>query len=839
MKYDLHQPSVALRVALATSAIALAGVTQAQQSPEVPASSSSSSLPRSTSPTKAQTLQAVVVTGIRGMVRTATDSPAPIDVITSADLLKTGAPDALNALKTLIPSFSSPTRAGGGTASVIATGSLRGLNPDQMLVLVNGKRRHKTSLINAVSSIFLGSVPSDLSLIPVSAIDHIEVLRDGASAKYGSDAIAGVINIILKQGNSNYAAITGGRNADRNDGAYHQADLRLGQTFGTQGSYVDFFLESRDQSASNRASPVAPDVNLYPLINGQRDPREATINRMVTRNVGQYPQETLNLGYNAEWKLPSVDFYSFTTFSRRRSDLGFTFRGPTNLNDLPQVYANGFSPQNEISETDSQAVFGAKGTLAGWDWDASTSYGRNRARQNESDTLNASLGPGSPTNFYIGSLTSSEWINSLDLTRGFPVGENLQVSAGLQHRWEKYAIGAGEPASYAAGTYIIPAGQPFAGSRPAPGSQGTSGFTPTDAGEATRNNVAAYGEVTYDATSNLTLDVAGRAEHFDDSSGNTVIGEASGRYQLAPWVAIRGALSTGFRAPALAQQLYATTTGQFRTLNGVVNLLQIKTLPVDSPAAIALGAVPLKPEQSKDLSAGIVLQPAPNFVTTIDVFQIKVAKRISLTGTLTGPVISGILVANGLPSDISAQYYTNAINTQTRGIDIVSEYMWDLGDWGTMRFSGGFNYTQTKVTHVIPNPPALSALGPEFEVFDRRVRLALTEGLPKSKLFLGDVWKVGKFTFSPRINHYASYLTPARSPSDDRRISAAWTVDLDANYQLTPMLSFALGVTNLFNVYPRIPNQNFTPTLGPRNYDTGSPYGFTGTAYYARIAATF
>lgn len=808
-----------------------------QQSATAPRQASN--YPPSTSPAKAQTLQGVVVTGIRGMVRTATDSPAPIDVITSSDILKTGEPDALNALKTLIPSFTSPTRAGGGTASVIATGSLRGLNPDQMLVLVNGHRRHKTSLINAVSLIFLGSVPSDLSLIPVSAIDHIEVLRDGAAAKYGSDAIAGVVNVILKQGQSNYAAVTGGRNHDRSDGDFHQADLRLGQTFGTQGSFFDFFLQSRDQSASNRAGPVAPNVNLYPLINGQRDPREATINRLVTRNVGQYPQQLMNVGYNAEWKLSSVDLYSFATYSWRRSHLGFTFRGPTNLNDIPQVYANGFAPQNKISEQDYQAVVGAKGTVAGWDWDLSTSYGQNRARQNESDTINASLGPASPTDFYIGSLTSTEWINSLDITRGFAVGENLQVSAGVQHRLEQYRIGAGEPLSYAAGTYVIPAGQPFAGKRPAPGAQGTSGFTPDDAGSASRNNLAAYAEVTYDATPNLTMDFAGRAEHFDDSSGNTVVGEASGRYQFAPWIAVRGAASTGFRAPALAQQLYATTTGQFRTLDGVINLLQIKTLPVGSPAAVALGAVPLKPEKSKDLSAGIVLQPAANFTTTVDVYQIKVDKRIALTGTLTGPVISGILVANGLPPDISAQYYTNAINTKTKGIDVVSEYMWDLGDWGSMRLSAGFNYTKTSITHVIPNPPALSALGPGFVVFDRRVRLAMTEGLPKSKLFLTDVWKFGKMTLSPRLSHYASYLLPSLQPSDDRRISGAWVVDFEADYQLTPNISLALGANNLFNKYPRIPNETFNPTLGPRRYDTASPYGFTGAAYYARIAATF
>jgi iron complex outermembrane receptor protein len=786
-------------------------------------------------------LDSVVVTGSRGLQRTVTTSPTPIDVITAADLAKTGKPDALSALSALVPSFNSPARAGGGTASIISTGALRGLNPDQTLVLVDGKRRHKSALINVVSSLYAGSVPSDLSLIPVSAIDHIEVLRDGAAAKYGSDAIAGVINIILRHGDDGGAVnLTGGGNMDRSDGDYSQADFRYGQKFGTSG-FVDFFLQARDQEASNRANPISPSVQLYNLVNGAPDPREATANRLVTWNYGQFPQRTLSMGYNSEYNAGAFELYSFATFGPRTSDLNVTFRAPNNINALPQVYPNGFRPDQIIHEEDYQFVFGARGNSFDWDWDLSTSYGENHARETEDQSINASLGPTSPTSFYLGTLTSTEWVNSLDITRGFNVGENLQVSAGLQHRYETYRETAGDPTSYEAGNYVIPVGQPYAGQYPAPGAQGTSGITPADAGVAGRSNLAAYGEITYDATSSLTLDLAGRAEHYDDGSGSTVIGEASGRYEIAPWISVRGAASTGFRAPSLAQEIYSSTTGQFQIVNGNVELLQIKTLPVNSAAAVALGATPLKPETSTNFTGGIVLQPAENLDITLDAYQIYVDKRITLTGALTGSAITKILVENGLPSNItSVQYYTNAIDTKTSGVDIVGAYKVDFDNYGSMRFNAGFNYNETTITHIIPNPSALSALGPSYVLFNRVAQGNITSLLPKTKIFLGDVWNVGKWSFSSRLTRFGSYVIPQTTATLDRYFGAKWITDVEASYQLTDAVSVAVGANNLFNVYPSA-NGVYNVSLGSQQYGSSppSPFGFTGGSYYGRISVLF
>jgi iron complex outermembrane receptor protein len=379
----------------------------------------------------------IVVTGSRGTPRTVTDSPTPIDVISGKELETTGKPGVLAALNTLVPSFNVPTRAGGGTSTVISTGGLRGLNPDQMLVLVNGKRRHKTSLINAVSSLYNGSVPTDLDMIPTSAVDHIEVLRDGAAAQYGSDAIAGVINIILrKDKNKGTASFTAGQNMDRSDGENYLAEASYGLALGDKG-YADFFVNAKKQDASNRATAIAnctavgQATCLYYPVNGQLDPREATADRMVTKNYGAFPTQAVNLGYNTSYDAGAFEIYSFGTYGLRKSQLDFTFRYPNNSASLPTVYPNGFRPSLNINEEDFEFALGAKGVVEGWKWDLSSNYGKNRSWQDGFNTLNPSLGPTSPTSFYVGSLISTEWDNSLDLTKGYKLGGgNLQVSAG-------------------------------------------------------------------------------------------------------------------------------------------------------------------------------------------------------------------------------------------------------------------------------------------------------------------------------------------------------------------------------------------------------------------------
>ncbi|WP_293386971.1 TonB-dependent receptor [Phenylobacterium sp. RIFCSPHIGHO2_01_FULL_69_31] len=785
-------------------------------------------------------LDELVVTGARGAPRTVTDSPTPIDVLSAADLEKTGRAGAFQALQTLVPSFNLPARAGGGTSTVISTGGLRGLNPDQTLVLVNGKRRHKTSLINSVSSLYNGSVPADLDHIPVPAIGRIEVLRDGAAAQYGSDAIAGVINIILRETEGGFVSGSFGQNFDRSDGELWQFQANYGSRIGEQG-FLNLSLASKSQELSNRAIPVASTVQLYPRINGQPDPRELTADRLVTKNSGVLPQESISFGYNGRYDLEGgVQLYSFGTFSRRLSDLPFTFRSPNNVNTLPQIYPEGFRPNLVIRERDFEVALGARGELSGWSWDISSTYGYNRARENTSNTLNASLGPTSPTVFYVGQLKSTEWVNSLDVTRPFDLegAGQLQVSFGAQHRRETYSVGAGEPLSYAAGTYVIPAGQPFAGQRPQTGAQATPGFQPSDASKSHRNNFAGYVELGWEASDRLFLGAAARYEDYSDSAGDTLVGKLNARFELTDWLAVRGAVSTGFRAPGLAQQNYAASSSQFRLVNGVLDLLQIKTLPVGSPEAIALGAEPLKPEESTNYSVGLTLEPMSNLAITVDAYRIEVDKRIAITSTLTGAAVSNILIANGLPGSLSAQYYTNAIDTRTDGIDVVATYRADLGEWGSLRATAGYNWNDTDITGIIPNPPELSALGPAFVLFDRLSQGYLTRAFPKDKIALSATWTWNDLTLNGRATRFGKYFIQQNAVANDRAYGAEWIVDLEVAYKLPHRVTVAVGANNLFNNYPDA-NGIFNANTGAGQYPGTSPIGFTGGSYYGRIQWEF
>jgi iron complex outermembrane receptor protein len=787
-------------------------------------------------------VQELVVTGTRGAPRTVIDSPTPIDVLNGAELEKTGRAGAFASLQTLVPSFNLPARAGGGISTVISTGGLRGLNPDQTLVLVNGKRRHKTSLINSVSSLYNGSVPADLDLIPTSAIGRIEVLRDGAAAQYGSDAIAGVINIILKEGDGGYIGTSWGQNFDRSDGELWQLNGAYGWALGDKAQ-LNVFASHKSQLLSNRANPVAPNIQIYPRLipSGLPDPRELTVDRLITLNSGVLPQIGTNAGYNITYSLDDeTELYSFGTVSRRVSDLPFTFRAPNSVNSLPQVYPEGFRPNLVIRERDYEFAAGVRGKAGGWDWDISSTLGYNRATENTSNTINASLGPSSPTVFYVGALRSTEWVNSLDLTRAFELESagNLQVSLGAQHRRETYRVEAGELASYQAGLYVIPAGQPFAGQRPATGAQATPGFQPSDASSSSRNNYAAYGELGWSPTERLFLGAAVRYEDYSDASGDTLVGKVNGRFEVTDWLAVRGAVSTGFRAPGLAQQNYAASSSQFRLVSGVLDLLQIKTLPVGSREARALGAQPLTPEESTNISLGFTLEPMPDLAITVDAYRIDIDKRIAITSTLTGAAVSAILVANGLPGSLSGQYYTNAIDTRTDGIDIVATWKKDLGDWGALRASAGYNHNETEIRSIIANPPQLSALGPTFVLFDRLSQGNLTTAIPKDKIALSAAWTWNDVSVNLRQTRFGKYTVRQNLAANDRSYGAEWITDLEVSYKFRDKVTFAVGSNNLFNNYPDAVGI-FNANLGAGQYPGTSPIGFTGGSYYARVQWDF
>jgi len=809
----------------------------------------------------------VVVTGVRGgQVHTLANSPVPIDIVSHDQIVETGKAGLKEIFSSVIPSFTLPAQNGGGVSASVPPFTVRGLTGDYVLVLINGKRRHGTALINNLATIGGGSTPVDLDLIPPSAIDHIEVLRDGAAAQYGSDAIAGVINIILKSGASGGdVEVTGGQDY-KSTGQLAQAYLDYGREL--LGGSINFTLDvDRHQPAP--ANSLSTGL-LYPLVNGQPDPRESTANTNYGAAYGRSTDETtIDTAYNLSIPLGNdLEFYSFSTLSYRKTkDARGAFR-PDDLSSLPQIFPNGFQAYRLIHDTDFQVAAGVKGKWAGWDWDLSSTFGRDHDWLGADNTLNASLGPTvDQTSFFMGTQEFDQWTNNLDVTREFRIGlaKPLEVSWGVEHRWEQFIEGAGEPNSYINGGYQVPKdGTPFGdlygGRFPTAGLQSFTGTTPADASSHGRNNFAGYVDLGTNITNPWYVGLAGRFEHYDDSSGDTASGKFTTRYEILPGLALRAAVNNGFRAASLAEQDFSTTQNTTAVVNGVVDTVQVKFLPVGNPLAVALGATPLKPETSLNYSAGITWEPAHNLRATLDVYQIDINNRIVKSSTLSGAPVQEILGPLGFSGLASAQYFTNAVDTRTYGIDAVVDYQQSLGPYGRVDWSAIYAENQTGITGIKANPAALSAFGPTFQLFGPLAQHQLTRSTPRDRIALGADWSLDRWHLHLLNTRYGSYLEPVTN-TVSANFSPKWITDLEVSYELTARLKIAFGANNLFNIYPdrqpqSIVNMEATdtvltgapgyslaayglPTSGDYYYGTNSPFGLNGGFYYGRVSVKF
>ena len=816
-----------------------------------------------------QASQEIVVTGVRSsQARTIANSPVPIDIVSRAQIVATGKSGLKDILSSIIPSLNVPAQNGGGTSASVKPISVRGLTGDYVLVLVNGKRRHSTALINNLATIGGGSTPVDFDLIPVSAIDHIEVLRDGAAAQYGSDAIAGVINIILKSG------AEGG-----------EADATLGQTYAETGGlaqvnadYGHRFLDGSihfaigiDHHNPAPANGLAGGIE-YPLINGAPSPQEATANKNYGSAYGRSTLDnTLNLAYNLTTPVSAdVDFYSFSTFSYRLiKDARGAYR-PDDLASLPQIFPNGFQAYRLIHEIDFQAVAGLRGKFWDWDWDASSSFGRDYVWLGADSTLNASLGPSvTQTSFFMGTQIFDQWTNNLDLTRAFNIGlaTPLDVSWGVEQRWEQFTEGAGEPNSYRDGEYVVPFGAtPFEilyGGRPeAAGLQSFTGTTPADAGSHSRSNYALYLDLGANIIQPWYVGLAARGEHYDDSSGDTLSGKFTSRYEILPGLAIRGAINNGFRAPSLAEQYFSTTqnTTVVNATTGQVVAAQVKFLPATSPAAKLLGSTPLTPETSVNYSAGVTWEPTHRFRATVDLYQIDIANRIVKSSPVISPSAQAVLDTLGFPGLSSAQFFTNAVNTHTTGIDAIIEYQQPLGDYGVVNWSATYADVSTDITRIKANAVNFTALA----------QRQLTEQTPRDRLILAGDWSVDHWRIHADETRYGAYDEPINNAAD-AHFSPKWLTNLDVSYDVNHHLTLSVGANNLFDQRPDkqsaailalettdttvtgAPGYTFAngyktasgasvygiPTSGGSLYGVDSPYGLNGGFYYARVSVKF
>lgn len=749
-------------------------------------------------------LDSIIVTGTRVTDRTVAESLAPIDILTREVLQSTGTTELATALSRALPSLNFPRPAINDGTDTVRPAQIRGLSPDHVLVLVNGKRYHSGALVNVNGSQGRSSSPVDLNTIPISAIDRVEVLRDGASAQYGSDAIAGVINIVLKGRDSGGSASVRGGQYSAGDGRQYQANADAGLSLGEGFAHLSGQFGSQDNT--DRARPFI----------GTPSATSAPLGKVVQRQ-GDPEVDYHSLTFNAA--IPVTDtgeFYATGLYTDRDAISNGFFRPAGDARNLPSIYPNGFLPKINNVSTDFHFTGGYKGsTGGGTNYDLSYTYGSNELTFDIFNTLNRSLGPTSPTEFYAGALDVEQQVVNADFNKQLEWGLDYPVtlSYGAEWREDTFKQSAGEPLSYALG--------PFAN---LPGSQVFAGFRPSNSGSFDRNNVSVYGGLEADVTDKFSLGLAARFEDYSDF-GTTTNWKLSSRYAFTEAVALRATVSTGFRAPSLQQQYFSSTATNF--IGGVP--FDIVTARVTDPAAIALGAEPLKAEESTNFSLGLVLQPVEALYITIDAYQIEVEDRVTLSENLTSTAVRNFLQANGFPGVGGGRYFTNAIDTTTQGVDAIGTYSWQL-ESSSVDLTVGYNYNSTDIDRIAPNPAALTAIDPTAVRFGR-VELGRFEvGSPKDKMLLGGTWNVGAFAFSATGTRYGEFTVLNSNPVNDQTFGSEWTLDLAGTYTMDRW-AFTLGADNVLDAYPdEVLFAN--STFGQLPYSGSAPFGFNGAFLY-------
>ena len=759
-------------------------------------------------PEAAPMLDRVVAIGTRRSDATALTSAAPVDVINSQELVQTGATSLNQALFQLLPSFNFPQNQSATRGQDPKGASLRGLSPDQTLVLVNGKRRHASAVVNISGGVpFIGAQSVDLDMIPISSIDHVEVLRDGASAQYGSDAIAGVINIVLKQRDNGGQINTQVGRYDQGDGFSKGVDAWYGL-----GLPSDGFLTLSLNGQNNKPTDIG---DKYVADGEVQDPR-----------WGGASRDKFNLAANAEVLLNDQwQLYGFATYGQDKSFNNTPPLLASNPNNVPEIYPNGTIPQYRYRYEDAAVTFGSRfEDEAIGRFDLSATYGRDKHDEQASDTVNPSYGAASPTKFDVATLINEQTNLTLDYARDLDVdwsANPLTISAGVAWRDERYRLQEGDYDSYAYGG--IDGVQV--------GAVQASGLQPDDAGTFNRDVGGLYFGLENQLTDKLQLGLAGRTEHYSDF-GSATTGKLSARYELTPQVGLRATVNNAYRAPTLGQigTSWTTTTN----VDAAGNPVLTRMLPVDHPAARALGAEELKPEKSRNLSFGLVLRPSEQASLTIDAYRIDIRDRILFSGGISGPEAEQILADAGYGQYTWAQFMTNAADTSTRGVDVVGKYNLELQRYGDLALSAGYTKTRTTIDKVHANPHG-------FETVTRESRGYLEHGYPEDKLVFGAVHGYGPWTTSlyvTRFGEYRKYASSASNAQYDQTFSAQWVADLDINYAFTKQLKVSVGANNLFDSHPDDFNQRLRQTPA-QQYSYLAPAAPEGTFYYTKLSYDF
>ena len=784
--------------------------------------------------TRASSLDAVIVTGTRGAERTVQESTSPIDVLDAEDLRRAGVLNGElgSALQVLLPSFNFPRQSNSGGADHVRAAQLRGLSPDQVLVLVNGKRRHHSALVNTDSKIGKGTTPVDFNAIPVSAIARIEVLRDGAGALYGSDAVAGVINVILDErteGGSIEA--TWGAHHTRlapidqrlTDGQTGQLTANVGTTLGNNGGFLRVGGEFKQRNPTNRAGfdQVPP---------WDQSPTNLAVQGRRNYVLGDGESQDLNAWFNAGIPLnEQTELYAFGTFNQRDSEGANYYRYPDSSATWAEVYPDGYRPVSIGENRDLQLVAGARGQWRDWGVDASLDHGRNDFTYRLRNSLNASLGPNSPTRFKTGDYQYQQTTANLDLARVFvpSTGPSHSVGLGLEARLEDYRTGAGDPASYAAGPYT---------DRPT-GSQAGGGLTPQDEADLDRQVLGAYASLSTSFDDIVSTDLAARYEHIE-GYGSQFTGKAGARWQFTPAFGLRGALSSNFRAPSLAQIGYESTSTGY-TAGG--QLVQGRLLSVNNPIARDLGAQDLSPEKSLNLSLGLTGRIGEHLDLSLDLFEIRIDDRIALSESLYGDgLTTWAQTTHGVSGLESVHWFVNAADTRTRGAEFVANWRQELGN-GQLLLTGTWAWAKTTLRNLADTPEALLALDPSYQLIGVEESNTLTEAAPRTRGSLAASWDNARWGLSTRLQRHGSatrVFNFGGGYEPRQTYGAEWQLDAEVEFRASDSWSLAIGGQNLTDNYPDRSNEDIH-YFGNLPYDVLSPLGSNGRYVYGRVRYRF
>lgn len=775
-------------------------------------------------------------------------------MISSREVQATGYTQTTQVIRALVPSFNSPESSITDGTDHVRPATLRGLGPDQTLVLINGKRRHSSSILHVNGSVGRGSTGVDLNAIPSNMIERIEVLRDGAAAQYGSDAIAGVINIVLKETTGFDGSFSYGQNVSQEERGYapNQALPDGGSTASFQdspyypgqenvlrndGKTVNLHLgygfelpkngrlyvagQYRDRGRTNR-SGIDPRQN-YPEVDGQPDPRELTFDRNNHR-YGSSDLLDVSGFFNGHMEVAQdIELYAFGGISLREGLSGGFYRRALDGRNVPEYYPDGFLPKITSDVYDGSIGFGFKGRVAEWRYDLSQVYGHNSINYGVTNSVNTSIGVGSPTTFKAGTLAFDQASTNLDLARTADIGfaQPLSIAIGSEFRYELYRILGGEAESYADG-----------GSGGAPGAQVFPGFSPRNEQNEDRYSVAAYVDLETDIVEDWTVGLAGRGESYSDF-GNTLTGKFSTRYEILDGLAVRGAASTGFRAPSLAQSYFTSIATVFIDQTP----FEVGTFPVNSPAAQALGAESLEAETSINLSAGVTFERG-NFSLTTDIYRINIEDRVVFTENFTGEDLATFLQNQGINAT-GGRYFTNAVDTETQGIDIIARYGLNLADNSTLRFTLGMNFNETEITNKdeIDTPQELQGLT-TVPLFGRVEVGRFEVGQPNSNINFMTNYSRDSWSVMLRAVRYGEIEVIRSSPDEDQVYGNVLFTDLEFTYNFSDNVNLSLGGNNIFDIYPDKTFQG-NSFNGIFQYSGFSPSGFEGRYLYSKVSVNF